>query len=240
MPVNFSPRMKLFCFHHAGGSAIVFRDWQAALASKGIEVLAAELPGRGRRLREPFFRSLHELVTALYLEIRKEAQYGTPIALFGVSLGSLIAYEVAQMLEASGKQVSHLVSSSFCAPPLFRTQKPEKLATRTDEELTQYLRDLGGTPEELLAEKEWRDFFFPALRADFGLMDNHIFPSRPKLRCPITAIGASGDKDYPMASVEAWKDMTTGAFQSHLVQGSHLYLANEPEKALRFVRDALR
>lgn len=43
------PDKKLFCFPFAGGSSIVFRKWQEKFP-KEIEVIAVELPGRGRRL----------------------------------------------------------------------------------------------------------------------------------------------------------------------------------------------
>jgi len=234
-PISFVPRVKLFCFHHAGGSAIAFRGWQERLAGTGIEVIAAELPGRGRKMKEQVFKALPELISYLFVDVRREAA-GTPIALFGVSLGALIAYELAVMLEGAGNKVNHLVASSFCAPPLFRQQKPVKLATKTDEELTTYLRALGGTPEELLAEKEWREFFFAALRADFHLLDIHTFPSHPKLSCPITVIGATEDEDYPPHSMEKWAEQTTGKFDRNVVSGGHLYLVDEPEKCLSIIR----
>ncbi len=234
-PIDFVPRVKLFCFHHAGGSSIAFRGWQEKLARTGIEVIAAEFPGRGRKMSEPVFKAMPEVTSALFVDVRREAA-GAPIALFGISLGALVAYELAAMLEGAGNKVEHLVASSFCAPPLFRTQKPEKLATKTDEELTAYLRALGGTPEELLAEKEWRDFFFAALRADFSLLDRHTFPDHPKLKCPITVIGATEDEDYPPHSMERWQEQTSGKFERNVVSGGHLYLVDEPEKALSIIR----
>ncbi len=237
--LGFVPKLKLVCLHHAGGSSVLFRGWQAALAKERIEVLAVELPGRGRRIGEPSFRILQELVSCLFLEVRREAALGTPIALFGVSFGSLVAYELAHALEEAGIKVQHLIASSFCAPSLYKTQKPEKIADKTDTELIEYIRVLGGTPEELLSEPEWMEFFLPMIRSDFQLMDSHAFAAKGALKCPVTAIGSTGDDDYPPASVAQWGTLTNGPFRHDTVEGNHLYLASEPEKALAILRQVL-
>ena len=43
---------KIFCFHHAGGSASVYRKW--TLEKKKMNFICVELPGKGTRRREPF------------------------------------------------------------------------------------------------------------------------------------------------------------------------------------------
>jgi surfactin synthase thioesterase subunit len=56
--------LQLFCFPYAGGDAQVFRPWQRHFSSE-VSLWLVHLPGRGRRIAEPPFKSLNELVKAL-------------------------------------------------------------------------------------------------------------------------------------------------------------------------------
>ena len=57
-------RLRLFCFHYAGGNAFVFRSW-ANQTLDNIDIYAIELPGHGTRLTEPAFDRMDPLVQAL-------------------------------------------------------------------------------------------------------------------------------------------------------------------------------
>ena len=54
----------LLCFHHAGGSAAIFRRWPQ-LISPAVEPIAVQLPGRADRFNEPAFEHMASLVDAL-------------------------------------------------------------------------------------------------------------------------------------------------------------------------------
>jgi len=81
-------RLRLFCFPHAGGSAMVFRNWQNFF-SPWVEVCAVQYPGRGTRMTEQPFTSMESLVAAI-----EEAISGfldRPFAFFGHSMGATIS-----------------------------------------------------------------------------------------------------------------------------------------------------
>src|SRR5918992_135353 len=89
---------QLFCFAHAGGGSSFFRPWRAALAPEAA-VRPIMLPGRESRLDEPPYRRLPDLVESLSEAL--QPCLDRPYALFGHSLGAVIAYEVARRLSAS-------------------------------------------------------------------------------------------------------------------------------------------
>ncbi|MCS5516151.1 alpha/beta fold hydrolase [Pseudomonas qingdaonensis] len=91
--------VSLLCFHCAGGSAQSFFAWKQAAAGV-CELYAVELPGRSRRLREPFAHSVTEVAAAFAEQC--QALPDKPLVLFGHSLGALLAYETAQVLLAQG------------------------------------------------------------------------------------------------------------------------------------------
>ena len=92
-------RLRLILFPHAGGSALAFREWEMP---QEFEVLAVQLPGRGPRHGEPACTSLAEVVDAVVDALRPTIVSGMPFAFFGHSFGSLVAVEVASVLEKRG------------------------------------------------------------------------------------------------------------------------------------------
>src|SRR6266576_5801192 len=100
---------RLFCFSHAGGSAMIFRPWQKAMAPE-IEVFSVQLPGRGGRVMEPPATRMPALAD---MTTDAVARYiDRPFAFFGHSMGGLLAFEVAQRLRARrGVGPAHLFIS---------------------------------------------------------------------------------------------------------------------------------
>src|SRR5262249_28719179 len=83
----------LFCFAYAGGGASLFRDWVGALGGS-VDVCPVQLPGREGRFHEPAFTRLTPLLDSLVQSLGPQLQ--RPFALFGHSLGALIAFEFAR------------------------------------------------------------------------------------------------------------------------------------------------
>lgn len=90
---------RLVCFPHAGGSATAYMPLARTLP-EDFDVVAVQYPGRQDRYREAPFTSLVSLVEAVAEELAREiaADPGRPYALFGHSMGSIIAFETALVL----------------------------------------------------------------------------------------------------------------------------------------------
>src|ERR671919_747384 len=86
---NPAADLRLFCFPYAGGAASIFRTWPSGLPGS-IDVAAVQLPGRETRLAEPPVRRLDALVAAMAPAL--EPFLDRPFALFGHSMGALIAF----------------------------------------------------------------------------------------------------------------------------------------------------
>src|SRR5262245_26774091 len=88
--------LRLFCFSHAGGSEGAFSGWQETLPDH-TDVMPIHLPGRGRRGSEPPPQtSLMELASLIAEALVDELD--RPFALFGHSMGALLAFEVGRSL----------------------------------------------------------------------------------------------------------------------------------------------
>ncbi|MGH1555837.1 thioesterase II family protein [Streptomyces sp. L7] len=140
--------IRLVCLPYAGGSAAVYRTWNQLVPSD-VAVCPVELPGRGMRIGEQPFSRLAPLVRALADAM--EPLFDRPFALFGHSLGGLVAFELARLLRRRGWPVPcHLFVSASAAPA--RRREPV-LHNASDAEVKARLLAFNGTPREGSGER---------------------------------------------------------------------------------------
>ena len=97
-----SPTLKAYCFPYAGGSSQIFSGW-AQDSPAWLEVVAVELAGRGGRAGDAQPATAAEDAAAVAVmagHIRRDfaASAATGLALVGLSMGCLVALEVAAQL----------------------------------------------------------------------------------------------------------------------------------------------
>jgi medium-chain acyl-[acyl-carrier-protein] hydrolase len=221
-------RVRLFCFPYAGGAAQEFRSWSEALG-EDVEVYPVQLPGRENRLSEPAFDELPRLLEGILDAF--SARWSDPFVLFGHSMGALVAFELARELRRRvGTTPAHLFLSGRCAP---RHRDPARvLHSLPEADFIERLRDLDGTPEEVFANAELREVFFPTLRADFAVCERYRYRAETPLECPITVFGGSRDEEHPPALLEEWQAETSGAFALHMFPGNHFFIRTARQAVL--------
>src|SRR5215210_5959700 len=179
--------LRLFCFPHAGGNSTSFQQWQKYFPSH-ICVHPIELPGRQTRITEPPIDRLTDLLPCLMREM--EPYLDAPFALFGHSMGALIAFEMARNLRRSNRcQPRHLFVSGYPAPHLaglfaHPRSMPEPLLLR---------RAFPNLPAEVLRNNELKELILPVLRADFSVCATYKYVQEPPFEFPITACGGTLD-----------------------------------------------
>jgi medium-chain acyl-[acyl-carrier-protein] hydrolase len=212
--------LRLLCFPYAGGAANIFRAWADSLPAT-VEVCAVQLPGRGGRLLEPPFTDLLLLVRTAAQELLPFLD--RPFAFFGHSMGATISYELAQLLRKDYNiEPLHLFASGRCAPQL-----PDEQPVTYDlpePKFLEELRQLNGTPAEVLEHPELIELLLPVLRADFELIQTHVYSPKPPLDCPITAFGGVEDKEVRREQLDAWREQTRARFSLQMFPGDHFFL----------------
>ena len=108
-----------------------------------------------------------------------------------------------------------------------------------DARLLAYVRSLGGVPEEILANPEYLELMLPIMRADLELLETYRYVPRAPLACPLVVAGATDDLEVPAASLEPWREHTTGPFQLQMFAGGHFYLHEQRAAFTAFVKSAL-
>jgi surfactin synthase thioesterase subunit len=179
------------------------------------------MPGREARLREPPITRWEEVIWRLSEALMPWMD--RPFALFGHSLGALVAFEFARHLDRDRRaELIQMFVSGREAPQLPLDETPKH--NLPHEELLDELRQLAGTNEEVLKERELLDIFIPLLRADFFLSESHVYEAGPPLNVPITAYGGMQDEHVLTSKLEAWCEQTTAGFRRVMFPGGHFFL----------------
>src|SRR3990167_10221015 len=136
-----SNAFNLICFPHAGASASFFQSWSDAVAD--CDVYAVCYPGRAERIAEPNPVDLINLATDIAQDFNQ--LNSKPLVFFVHSLGAPLAFEVARILEAKGKVLSHLFASGSRLGPL---PPKSNYVAEDDDTICKQLINMGGTTAE--------------------------------------------------------------------------------------------
>lgn len=228
-------RIRLLCFHHAGGSAAMYREW-CRLMPRSVELVAVQLPGRADRFIEPAHDSMTGLVHDL-VDVLKPL-LDRPFAFYGISMGARVAWALAHTLR---EQAMPLPTRLYlaCDPAPATDDGTWPWEGRADG-LVGYLREMGGTPPDVLEQPELLRAILPTLRADLAVLSTNDFRPVAPLDVPICAFAGVDDPVGTPELVASWRAETTAGFRLyHLASGHFLNTAAEHQVVQTIVQDLI-
>lgn len=229
-------KLTLLCLPYSGASAMVYSRWRRKVP-QWLHVQPVELPGRGARFDQPLHTDMRALAMQLAQELKPQIK--APYALFGHSLGALLACEIAHALRALGCPEPVALFASGTAAPTMRADYDRGFAEpKTDAQLIEQLRTLNGTSEEVLANEELMSLTLPVLRADFLLCGRFHPSQRALLCCPVHVLGGKADKATTEQLI-GWSKETHGSFSLDMLAGGHFFIHEHEAKVLRVIKDQL-
>ena len=174
------------------------------------------------RMRERAIRSWETLLSRITLP--EDRDY----ALYGHSLGALIAFEAARRAK---RPPVHLYLSARRAPgvpetepPIYDLDEPRFIAAIE--------RRYGALPATLRNNPGMLALFVPPLRADLELLEQWAYRPRPYLSVPITVFGGTQDDQATERMLKPWELQTSGAFRFVSVDGGHFFPKDSPGQLL--------
>lgn len=226
---------RLVCFPHAGGSATFFYPLSRALDG-AAEVIAVQYPGRQDRLAEPPLTSIAALADAV--AARLASWDDRPMAFFGHSMGSVVAFEVTRRLEAvpGGPVPLMLFPSARPAPSRVR---PGGVNYGDDAAVIRSITRLGGTDPRLLSDPGLLEMILPATRADYQAIETYRCQPGATVGVPLRVTIGDDDPAVTEAEAHAWHEHTTGHFDLAVLPGGHFYLTDQLEVVAERIRSGL-
>lgn len=230
-PTTFAPWIKhmpgpnrrpnsgaIVVFPHAGAAAASYRRLAQALAAGG-DTFVVQYPRRAERLHHPPPETIHDLARGLF-----EAgpwHRAAPLRLFGHSMGAVVAFEFARIVERRGVAVHKLWVSA--SPPPSTVSALPQLPTDTGGLLAD-VAEMGGTDPRLLADEEFAQLLANATRCDYQALNRYDCSDGTRIRADIHAIGGRNDRRVDVESLHRWAGHTWGSFTLSLFDGGHFYI----------------
>ncbi|MFE7778559.1 thioesterase II family protein [Streptomyces sp. NPDC057445] len=210
--------LRLFVFHHAGGSHLMYRDWPERFPADW-EVRTPDAPGRGPMDGRPPAADAAALVDHFLDELA--AELTGRFALFGHSMGAVVAYELTRRLIAEGRTPPVWLGLSSRGAPGGQTTHRHLLS---DADLRGALAAMGGTPAAVLEHPELWELFAPVIRGDLRLVETwRPGPVAEPLPVPMSVFGGTRDELVPPGRLADWSGVAGHFLGRHLFDGDHFY-----------------
>jgi surfactin synthase thioesterase subunit len=212
------PLINLICLPYAGGNAYSYNSFRRYFDGK-LNMVTPELPGRGANYGGTLVRNLYTMADSVFKELFK--QMNEPYALYGHSMGGLLAYLVARKAARERLPMPvHLFCSGCAAPSVPGSDAFHQLP---DDLFIAKLRALGGSDETILNSRELMEFYLPVIRADFEASETFEYRPGIKLNIPVTVMNGKED-DISEADAAAWQMETSRPLSILNFPGDHFFI----------------
>ncbi|MEU8591486.1 alpha/beta fold hydrolase [Streptomyces sp. NPDC048664] len=220
--------------HHAGGSAAAFAPFVRCLPAEW-NLLSVDLPGRMMTTGQRACRTSTEALDFVLPRLRP--LLNGPFAVFGHSMGALLAFEAARALSQEGMPPVW-VGLSGAAPPQSRGDRAQRHEWPR-EQLTAFMRRLGGTPEPVFEMPDVLDEMIQVLRGDLAIVDTYRAHPGPPLRVPVSVFTGQDDPAVPAEAAARWSEHTTARTTTRSWPGGHFYLFDRVEAVGSAIREEI-
>lgn len=211
--------MKLFCVPYAGSGASTYGPWRRRF-SHVATVSPVQLPGREEQFDLPFCSRVDEAAKLVADDIA--SKHDGPYAIFGHSMGALIAFEATHRLLALEREApSALIVSAFPAPSVYR---PRLTVAQLERDGFKELKALlGETFAGMLGDSQLFEYAARTMRADISMCERYRYVDRPPLAMPVRAFGAYDDPLCLPSELEAWAAHCGAGLSVRMFDGDHFY-----------------
>lgn len=223
--------VQIIFFPHAGGSGQVYLPWKSLFPST-IQLIAIELPGRGRMIDKACIKNFSYLIHLIANNLIPVL--ADRFIFVGHSMGALLAYETTMYIyKYLHKIPSLLVIASEPAPHL--NIKPKLDSWQNRDKAINNMKKLGGTPDELFQNEELLELSLGIMKADAQLLEDYLYSPVAQLSTPILAFSSKNDAFFTEEQISAWRDITASDFILHKLNGGHFSFHHERENVVKII-----
>lgn len=229
-------KIQLFCIPYAGGNAEVF-DELADGFCENIEVIKIEYSGHGKRRKEPFYGDFQEMTEDTAKQINELIDSKAKIAIFGYSMGSIVAYELYAQ-ELLNKMPDYMFLASHEAPDVEWDSK--KYYHLEDEEFFYMIQQMGGFERctlDMLNNRFFRKLHFDPIKADYDLLCRYKMSKKVVIDVPSVLFYSS--RDIPDDKIISWIPFLGDKSKIVELGENHFFIRDHGERMNQIIEDVL-
>lgn len=221
--------INLYCIHFAGGSRYSFNGFVKNSPSS-VNVVPLELPGRGSRVQEDLLTDIDLMVEDIFLQVKD--RLFEPFAIYGHSMGTLIGFLLVHRIKREGLPLPVALYVSGRAGPKIKYKKHRH--NLPQQEFLKDLKEMGGIPDEMLADHNLIVFFEPIIRADFMAVETYQYEPMEFLNIPIYVFYGSDEGIAPYEAM-TWQDVTSELIEVKKFSGHHFFIFEYDKEIMNFI-----
>jgi surfactin synthase thioesterase subunit len=215
--------VRLFLFPYAGGPAQIYREW-FGLFPGDIAAQGVQLPGRLDRRTEPPYTDLEPLLEAMGEAFAAELD-DRPFAVFGHSMGALLAYRLTVLLEHRYGLSPVLLGAAGWAPEGFAMPTLDQI-NRPQEEVVAWIASLGSLPPAIYQDPQMLAITFPPTVSDLLICANYV-DDGAAISCPVVTYTGKSDPLMTRESAASWAGRCGGYLGNCEYPGGHFFIYDE-------------
>lgn len=225
---------RLYCLPFAGGGVASYAQWWRVLPDN-VEVVGVQLPGRERRVDEAPLTSITAMADAV-LHAMRRSEPDLPYAIFGHSMGALVAFELTLRIEADGtmRPPDHLFLSGRRAPGSVEPV-PDMFDLDDSTFLDALQQRFGAVTDEVRSHVELLDQLVPILRTDVLAVESYRAPGGRVVHCAVDVCGGADDLHPTPGELQGWQLWVSQPMGVRSFPGGHFYLAAQRDALLQWL-----
>lgn len=224
--------IQLFILPFSGGKAAQFDKLVANLDDR-IDVIPIEYAGRGKRIKEPFFKNYNSFIDDVRDCIERQRVKSIPFAILGYSIGGIFTYDLI-----AKERLSEYPSQIFIGACENSRDQGEKLSSLPENEFWDKIIAFGGVDQKLIKNKKFLKLFSKTMRADFYIGEQYIYSETDaKITCPVTIMYC--EEDTPLSNIKKWRDASNNIVEFHEFYGGHFFILDHHDRVAELVNKKL-
>ncbi|MCI5727833.1 MAG: thioesterase domain-containing protein [Clostridium sp.] len=231
--------MIIYAFPYAFGGANIFNELRDSLKTK-VKLKAFNYSGHERRLMEPLYNNIKDIVDDLYDNVIKEIDnINEEYAFLGYSMGGIVSYELYKKLRANKKQLPVYMFAFASSEPEFEYKKDD-YENYSLEQLKERLLELGGTSKEVAENDELMQLMSEVIRNDLIVLRDYKVEQSAvdKIDCPMLIIRGT-EEDNKEGCQLGWQKYCNNIFEYKEIEGKHFFLFDGRKDIVETVKNII-
>jgi surfactin synthase thioesterase subunit len=229
-------KLILYTISHAGASAMLYKRYQKLL-NPDIGLYLLERPGIGIRTGENLINDFSGVLDDLRRLLSSHQRHMLPYAIFGHSMGVLLAYELSRDCD-SDPMFQHVFLSA-CTPPNHHCAS-RKISDMDDAGLMKTVCRIGHMNLEEMERLENSQIFLPIFRADFQAFDSYHHIERSALSVNATVLYGQNDNYVKSSRIKDWNECFQNEPEYVMISGDHMFHVNSYMSVVSAIRRTLQ